>query len=55
VLLRLLGKVGDPEASFIPPDVYRERQGEPEGRFAAAGIERAIRDNIPTVVAPHEE
>lgn len=53
--IRGMMKVGDPEGSFMPPDVYREMQVETEGRFAALGIEMTIRDNIITVVAPIED
>jgi carboxyl-terminal processing protease len=47
-------KIADPEGSFIPPDLYREMQAETQGRFGGLGLELAIREDIPTVVAPIE-
>jgi carboxyl-terminal processing protease len=48
-------KRGDPDGSFIPPDVYQEMQAGTEGRFAGVGLEMTIREDNLLVVAPVED
>jgi carboxyl-terminal processing protease len=48
-------KAGDPHGSFMPPDVYKEMQGETEGQFGAPGLEITFRDDRLTVVTPIED
>jgi carboxyl-terminal processing protease len=50
-----LMKRGDPEGSFISPEVYKEMQNETVGRFAGAGLELTIRDENLVVVTPLED
>jgi carboxyl-terminal processing protease len=48
-------KRGDPDGSFLPPDVYQEMQAETEGHFAGVGLEITIREDNRLVVAPLED
>jgi len=48
-------KRGDPDGSFLPPDVYQEMQAETEGRFAGVGLEITLREDNLLVVAPVED
>jgi carboxyl-terminal processing protease len=50
-----LMKRGDPEGSFMSPEVYKEIQDGTAGRFAGVGLEITIRDDNLLVVAPLED
>jgi carboxyl-terminal processing protease len=52
--IRGMMKVGDPDGSFMPPDVYKEMHSETQGHHAGVGLEITMRDDMLTVVAPIE-
>src|SRR3984893_9523916 len=45
----------DPHSQFMDPDDFRDMQDDTRSRFNGLGIEVAIKNGLPTVVAPMED